>query len=308
MGFRNILLIGGTGLLGQALLESCPKDKIIWSSHLRDIPEEYSSYRMRRLDITDREETLRIVDEIRPEVVVHLAGIGSVDFAEKNQHKAWNVNVVGTQNVIEACRQLNVKLVFISSNAVFDGQHPPYDEESVRKPVNYYGQLKVEAENAVRSSGLDHAIVRPIMMYGWHPSQARENPVTMWIRLLKEGNTVKVVKDRFWQPLYVEDCSNLIWRILDKGTPGVYNISGPERLSLFDFALLTATVFDLDPTLIEPVASDYFPTIAPRPGDTSFTIEKVRRELGIEPMGIIEALERMKQIRISGRSISNENH
>jgi dTDP-4-dehydrorhamnose reductase len=308
MGRKIVLVLGGTGLLGKALVESCPKDVEVCATHLRDLPAEFLSSRLTRLDVTDREETLRVFEEVRPDAVVHLAGVGSVDFAEQNQCAAWGVNVGGTQHVIEACRRLGAKLIFVSSNAVFDGHCPPYDEKAVRRPVNYYGQLKVEAEDAVRSSGLHHAVVRAILMYGWHYSHARENPATMWIRLLREGKSVKVVNDRYWQPLYVEDCANLIWRILEKDKTGVFNISGPDRLSLFEFALHTAKVFDLDSTLIEPVPSDYFPTIAPRPEDTSFVVEKIRKELGIEPVGIAAGLERMKKIRISGRSVPNEIH
>ena len=294
---RTVLILGGTGLLGKTLMGSCPKDITLWATHLRDLPAGFTSHHLRRLDVTNKEETQMLFQEIQPSVVVHLAGVGSVDYAEKNQREAWNINVQGTQHVIEACRGLGAKLIHVSSNAVFDGDHPPYHEDSVRRPVNYYGQLKVESEDAVTSSGLDYAIVRAILMYGWHYSHARVNPVAMWLRLIGAGKPVKVVNDRYWQPLYVEDCANLIWKLIEKDKSGIYNIAGPERITLFEFALKVADVFGLDSALIEPVPSSYFPAIAPRPFDTSFKIDKIREEMGIDPVGVCFGLERMKQTK-----------
>lgn len=297
MARKTILVVGGTGLLGKALVESCPKNVRICATHLRDLPAIILDGRLTRLDVMDSKETLTLFQEKRPDVVVHLAGVGSVDFAEKNQREARAINVGGIHHVIDACHQFGVRLIYVSSNAVFDGKSPPYDEEAARRPVNYYGQLKVEAEDVVRRSGLEYAIVRAILMYGWHYPHARENPVTMWIRLLENGKPVKVVNDRFWQPLYVEDCAKLIWKMLDENKLGIYNISGPERLSLFEFALQTANVFGLPADLIEAGPSSDFPTIAPRPIDTSFRLDKIQKELGIQPMGIVAGLERMKAVR-----------
>jgi len=308
MAKRIILILGGTGLLGKALMESCPKDVTLYATHLRNLPAGFPHNPLRRLDVTNREQTQRLFHEIQPDAVVHLAGVGSVDFAEKNQRDAWVINVQGTQHVVEACGIFGSKLIYLSSNAIFDGECPPYHEASVRQPVNYYGHLKVEAEDAVQSSGLEYATVRAILMYGWHYPHARENPVTMWIRLLRDGKPVKVVNDRYWKPLYVEDCANLIWTILKKGKTGTYNIAGPDRMTLFEFALQAAQVFGLDSTLIEPVPTNYFPTIAPRPFDTSFLTDKIQAELGIQPVGVSVGLERMRLNRPCKETSSDETN
>jgi len=295
MATKKVLVLGATGLLGKALVESCPENVTLCATHLRDLPAEFPlSNKMDRLDITSRDDTLRLFQKTRPDVVVHLAGVGSVDFAEKNRQDAWGINVQGTQHIIDACRNIGARLVYLSSNAVFDGNKPPYHEESAMYPVNYYGQLKVEAENAVRASGLDYAIVRPMLMYGWNYPHARENPVTIWIRLLTEDKPIKVVNDHYWQPLYVGDCAELIWNVIENDKVGVYNISGPERITLFEFALQFVQVFGFDSDLVEPVPSSYFPTIAPRPVDTSFVIDKIRIKLGIQPVPVAVGLEQMK--------------
>ena len=113
---KTVLILCGTGLLGKALRESSPGDAEACSTHLRDLPKDFSLDRLVRLDVTDRESTIRLFQEIRPRAVVHLAGVGSVDFAEKNQRDAWAINVWGTLHVIDACRQFGVRLIYVSYN------------------------------------------------------------------------------------------------------------------------------------------------------------------------------------------------
>ena len=297
MALKKILVTGGTGLLGRALVESCPDGFEICITHIRESSHHQVPFLTARMDVTEKKQVIEVFERTRPEVVIHMAGVGSVDFAEKNQSLAWTINVGGTQNVIEACRQFGVKLIYISSNAVFSGEHPPYKEESPRLPVNYYGRLKVEAENLVQSNGLEYSIVRPILMYGWHYAEARPNPVTTWLHSLENHLPVKVVTDRFSQPLFVEDWAIALWQIIDKNRTGVYHLSGSDRLSLYEFALQTAEIFCLEKGLLEGVPSSYFPEIAPRPVDTSFSTLKAQAELQIHFRGTLAGLRRMQATR-----------
>ncbi|MFH1226419.1 MAG: NAD(P)-dependent oxidoreductase [Planctomycetota bacterium] len=295
MAVKRVLITGGTGILGKALMEDCPAGIQVFTTYIRDCWGRDLPCPARKLDITNRKDTLRAISEwARPDVVIHAAGIGNVDFAENNRTVARKIIVGGTANVIAACRRNDVKLIYISSNAVFDGGHPPYAEDSERLPVNYYGRLKVQAEDLVMNSGLKYAIVRAILMYGWHFPYSRSNPVTHWLRLLSEGKPVNVVTDRYSQPLFAEDCAKIIWEIVKKDKGGIYHVSGADRLSLFDFAKKTAEIFGFDKRLIKPVASSYFPELAPRPVDTSFLTAKIKKEMKTRPRGIKEGLQRMK--------------
>ena len=292
---KRILITGGTGLLGKTLIEQTPANFYVHATNCRPETQSLLSCPSSSLDITNQREVERVFEEARPEVVVHAAGAGNVDFAEHNREEAWQINVGGTKHIVEACRRSGSKLIFLSTNAIFDGENPPYDEESKRCPINYYGQLKVEAEDVVTNSAIESAIVRPILMYGWNHSLGRKNPVTIWLDALASGKPVKVVNDRFWQPLFVEDCAEVVWRLIETGKHGIYHVASPNRLSLFDFALETAHVFGLSNQTIEPVPSSFFPTIAPRPVDTSFRTDKIQSELGVYPSATYAGLERMKR-------------
>lgn len=295
MALKRVLITGGTGLLGKALMENCPAHIQVFVTYLRDCWNSELPCPGRQLDIANKGNTLRTITEWAcPDVIIHAAGIGNVDFAENNRSIAWSINVGGTSNIIDVCQNGNIKLIYISTNAVFDGGKPPYAEDSERLPVNYYGRLKVEAEDLVLKSGLKYSIVRPILMYGWHFHQGRRNPVTNWIRLLSEGKTINVVNDRYSQPLLADDCAKIIWEIVNKDKIGIYHVSGADRVTLFEFATKTADIFGLDEQRIEAVPSSYFAEIAPRPVDTSFSTIKIKREISVHPRGVEEGLKYMK--------------
>jgi len=297
MARSTILVTGGTGLLGKALAASVPPEVDPCWTHLRNLPAGVAPTRFTPLDVAVRESVFRLFAELRPAAVVHAAAMGNVDFAEQHREVAWQANVGGTQNIVDACRDYGARLIYLSSNAVFDGDHPPYDEVSPRHPVNSYGRLKVEAEDLVLASGLSWSLIRPILMYGWPYPHGRDNPVTTWIRQLGAGQPVKAVDDRYWQPLYVGDCATLVWRLLQRRCEGVFHIAGPERLTMEEFARQTARVFYLDERLIQPVHSDFFPALAPRPVDTSFVLTKLQREVGLQTLAPAVALTAMKATR-----------
>jgi len=162
---------------------------------------------------------------------------------------------------------------------VFDGRTPFYTETDLVNPINYYGQLKVEAENIVKGSNIPWAIVRPILMYGWPYPGERDNPVVWWVRSLGNGKPIKVVDNVFSKPLPAWSCAEVIWAVLQQNRSGIYHAAGRAHVSLYEFALQTAEVFGLDGNLITPVPDSYFPEIAPRPRDTSFDTTKMKQGL-----------------------------
>jgi dTDP-4-dehydrorhamnose reductase len=298
MAMTRILLTGGTGLLGKSLLEISPLDFELFATYYPDRSLTGLDPRVLHLmDVRDPAQVKAVFDEVRPDVVIHTASIGNVDYAEKHRQEARDVNVGGTLNMLAGCARGHAKMIFISSNAVFDGEHPPYAEDDRVCPVNHYGQLKVEGEQIVAQSGVVSAIVRPILMYGWPYPGERANPVTWWVSSLEQGKPIKVVDDVHSSPLLALNCAEAIWAIVRGGHTGTYHAAGAEHVTLHQFALETARVFDLDERLIEPVPSSYFPEIAPRPRDTSFKTDRMAKQLRVMPIGIREGLLYLKRTR-----------
>lgn len=292
---NRVLITGGTGLLGVALQKTAPANMEGYAIYFpeRSLAEPLP-FPIRAADVTDRIQMKSIFEWAKPDVVIHTAAIGSVDFAERNREQTRKVNVEGTEVVIDLCHDFQSRLIYISSNAVFDGRTPFYSETDPVNPINYYGILKVEAENIVRNSNLSWSIVRPILMYGWPYPGERDNPVVWWVRSLTEGKHIKVVDNVFNKPIPAWSCAKVVWTIIRQNNTGIYHAAGRDHVSLYQFALQTADVFGLDSSLIEPVPDSYFPEIAPRPQDTSFDTTKMENELAVEAVGTREGLMLMK--------------
>ena len=250
--------------------------------------------RYRKLDIKDREGYVCLFEEFQPEVVIHTAGVGSPDFADKNKIETWEINVVGTQNIVDCCERFNSKFIYISSNGIYDGENAPYTEEDNPLPINYYGQIKLEGEKVAKKAKITCAIVRPILMYGWNNAFERMNIITLALQKLEKNEVFYVYEDVFCNPLFTEQCAEAIWRIIQKEIYGIYNIAGNDILSTYQFVKIAAGIFGLDTTLVKPVQQGFFKDLVKRPRDTSYNIAKMKNILGLEPLSVETGLKIMK--------------
>ena len=228
------------------------------------------------------------------DAVVHAAGIASVDYVETHYAESLESNIVGTLNVTSACRRADAHLIYVSTNAVFDGKKPPYRETDPVNPVNKYGRLKVDCERLVQETLKHLTIVRPILMYGWKHAVTRPNPATWIYEKLMRGEAVSMVTDVHENPLYNISCGHALWATIAKRPAGIFHLAGRDSVDRYQFALAVASAFGLDQSLVKPVTSKAFPGIAARPKNTTFVTTRMARELGVKPMGLREGLAAMK--------------
>jgi len=292
----RVLLTGGSGLLGSEFLRQAPPGWDIAVAVHRNSPLTRTGPRQSTvpLDITNREQVKEAIAAIRPEAVVHLGSIGSLDQCKDNPAQAHLVNVEGTRNLLEFSAPYAPQFVFSSTMYVFDGQNPPYDEEATPNPVNYYAETKLEAEALVSAMSSRPLILRPMVMYGWHAPAQRKNWVTWLMDKLRKGEAVKVVDDVYNNYLWVGDGAKAIHEALNKDLHGIFHLGGPEVANRYDFSKKIAETFGLPEELIGRVSSEHFSSLAQRPGNTACSVQKMREILGIEPLGIEEGLRAMK--------------
>lgn len=294
----KVLLTGSTGLLGLSLLRNRPAGLDVCAGYY-NFPEEsligFAGVRYVPLDIQKADEVSGVCEAVSPDIVVHTASIGNVDYCEKHRAQAWEVNVEGSRRIIEACKRVGAALLFTSSNAVFDGEHPPYAEDDAPNPIDYYGKTKQQTELDIAGSGLEYAIARLMTMYGWNHPRERSNPVTWQIEKLIKGEKVNIVDDIFNNHLFAGNAASAIWAIVGKQRRGIYHLAGGEIISRYGLALKVAQVFGLDRDLIQPVPSSFFSGIAPRPKNTSYAIGKMERELSVRAVSVNEGLSLMKK-------------
>jgi len=294
----KIIITGGTGLLGKALIESRANDDEIVATYLGNYAmEDCEGVKYLKLDILDLEGHISIFRDFKPEVAIHTSSIGSPDYAETHKDITWSINVNGTNNMVELCNRFSAKLIYISSNGIYDGNNAPYGEDDIADPINYYGKTKLEGENCTKKAKSEYAIVRPMLMYGWNNDVERNNIVTMSLAKLKNGEKVYAYEDVFCNPLLSNECAKAIWKIIEKKMTGSFNIAGAERVSIFDLIKKTANAFGLDYKLVNPVRQGYFNELVKRPIDTSYNTRKMETILKIKPLSLNEGLDLMKTVK-----------
>lgn len=292
----KILITGGGGLLGTALVRSMPTNFEVGATFRSALPtqptDHFDPY---QLDICDRDTLMDIVHRVHPDWIIHTASIGNVDYCEQHQDESWQVNVVGTQHVIEACTSCHIRLIYTSSNAVFDGDHAPYSEEDPTNPKHHYGKTKLASERLIQESGLDATIIRPMMMYGWNTPPQRSNPVTWMLSELSQHKALRLFDDVYGNPLLVSQCADAIWICVRDQHYGFFHIAGKDRVSVYELGQAVALVFEYDASLLQPVSRDALPQLVHRPTDTTYRTDKMETVLGLMPLSLLECLQQMKE-------------
>lgn len=293
---QTILLTGSTGLLAKGMIETKPEGIEVVGIHLRNYPVD-DGHRVSHhvVDLLNAASVEALFERYRFQCVVHAAGIGNVDYVETHPEEGMASNLHATMNIVHACRSHGIHLVYISTNAVFDGDHAPYSEQSSPNPINRYGRIKLDCEKYVADHLDACTILRPILMYGWHYPDSRMNPVTWLIERFRKGDSVHMVHDVYENPLYNIQCGEILWRCVEEKPYGIIHAAGGEIVNRYEFALGVAEIFGYPKRLVEAVDSSYFPAIAPRPLNTSFDTSLLERKWGIHLLTVREGLQSMRE-------------
>ena len=248
----RVLVIGGSGFIGRYLVRRLggnPGCEVSVTYLSRPPASDGNSWR--RLEIPNAETLEGVFLDCRPEVVVHLAAMADVSAAERDPQRAWAVNVDGTAEIVQLCRRYAARLVFVSTEYVFDGQRGPYSEDATPSPTTQYGRTKWEAEREVGALGDQGCVVRTSIVYGW-PLQGHRNFVPMLVKRLRSGQAYHAPTSVMRSPVYVEHLIKGIARLVNGNYPGVHHIAGRDWVSMYDFAMAVAKTFDLDQELVKP--------------------------------------------------------
>jgi dTDP-4-dehydrorhamnose reductase len=287
---EKLIVTGASGLLGSKIVELASEDY--------EVTPLYNTKQLHpnsfKLDITDPKRVLSLFNELKPKIVIHTASETNVDKCETEKEHARKINVEGTRNIALACSKANAKLVYISTDYVFDGEKGLYIEENKPNPINYYGFTKLEGEKQVVQRCKNYAILRTSVLYGWHPW--KQNFATWTINQLKPNKEITVVKDHYNTPTLADNLAEMVLEAVQKDLRGLYHASGSQRISRYEFAQQIAKIFNLDQNLIKPIKMSRLTAwIAKRPKDSSLNTDKIQKQLKTKPLNITEGLNRMKK-------------
>jgi dTDP-4-dehydrorhamnose reductase len=243
------------------------------------------------LDITVSDEVRAMMDQARPDVVIHAAAMSRPDECDVNRDRCAIVNAMATKTVLAATKMLDndAHFIYISSDFVL-GDDGPHSEDALTKPLNYYGMTKLAGERVMEDCGMKYSIVRPVFLYGeiW---DGMRPTFLHWVKdNLEAGNKIKVVTDQRRMPTYARDACKGIASIIERGKTGIFHLAGEETLSPYAMAVQVAGMFSLDATLIEPVTADTFKEPVRRPRTGGLLIDKAKRELDYRPISFAEGL------------------
>lgn len=241
------------------------------------------------MDITEYEQVVSVITEAKVDAVIHCAAYTAVDAAEDNEDLCHNVNVEGTRNIAKVCKALDIKMIYISTDYVFNGLgHEPWKPDSVRNPLNIYGQTKYEGELAVEELVEKYFIVRISWVFGVNG----KNFVKTMLNLGKAKGAVSVVNDQFGSPTYTYDLARLLVDMVLSHKYGVYHATNEGICSWYEFACEIFKVAGLEEVKVTPVHSSAFPAKAKRPSNSRMCKDKLD-EMGFERLPRWEdALER----------------
>lgn len=295
----RILITGSNGLLGQKLvgaLRSDPDVELIATSRGPDRSPDALGGRYQALDITSKEEVDRVFDDTRPDAVIHGAAMTNVDACETDPETCRLQNITATQHLVDAAKRHGSHFIFVSTDFIFDGLDGPYREDDAAAPLSVYGHSKLEGERIVLHAGLERwAIARTIIVYGIAPGLSRSN-VVLWAKsALEKGQPIKVVDDQWRMPTLAEDLADGCIRIAKRSATGIFNLSGPDGMSILELVQRVGAFFKLDASVVSPVSSDSLGQPARRPPKTGFILDKARRELGYAPRGFEDGLAVLRE-------------
>lgn len=257
----RVLVTGVKGQLGYDVVNECEKRGI-----------EAVGVDVEEMDITDAEAVDRVITQSHVDAVIHCAAYTAVDAAEDNAEICRKVNAQGTENIAKVCRKLDLKMIYISTDYVFDGMgERPWQPDDARHPLNVYGQTKYEGELAVEQNLDKYFIVRIAWVFGVNG----KNFIKTMLRLGEERGAASVVNDQVGSPTYTYDLAVLLVDMVQTDKYGRYHATNEGLCSWYEFACEIFRQAGMDQVKVTPVDSSAFPAKAKRPSNSRMSKDKL---------------------------------
>ncbi len=281
VAIMKVLVTGVKGQLGHDVMNELAKRGL--DSVGVDIDE---------MDVTDRVSVGKVIREAAPDAVIHCAAYTAVDAAEENEELCRRVNAGGPRNIAEVCRELDIKMLYISTDYVFSGEgERPWEPEDERAPQSVYGRTKCEGEIAVQELLEKYFIVRIAWAFGVNGN----NFVKTMLKLSANHDTLRVVSDQYGSPTYTYDLARLLVDMILTEKYGVYHATNEGICSWYEFACAIFREAGISVNVV-PVTTEEYGARAKRPVNSRMSKEKLT-EAGFERLpGWQDALKRYLQV------------
>jgi len=277
---KKILITGISGFVGHHFIGKSQPNRQLFGTYNQH-PVQFVDITSYPLNITDTAAFITLIEEIKPDTVIHLAALSNPNYCENHPENCQEVNSAATFHLITACQQRDIHFIFASTDLVFDGKKAPYTEKDAANGIMTYGMDKAKTEHlAALMYPNKVTIARLPLQYGW--CETAPNFLTNWVKALKSGDAIKAFTDEYRTAAWAGDVVDGLLLLADQEAKGIWHLGGPERQSRYDFAVELAKVLEVEPALVIPVLQKDINMAAARPADVSLISEKANK-IGYTP-------------------------
>jgi len=301
---KRLLITGANGFVAGSVLRQAGEQWQVHALSRGAPPARLDNVRWHRCEPAQTDELARCFRDIRPDAVIHAAALADIDFCQTHPALAQAVNVDFTRRLAELCADSGARLVFCSTDTVFDGEHAPYDEDARPQPVNVYARTKVEAERCVAQLGRQGLIARLALVVGLPVLGAGNSFLARMLTALRQGRPLTVPAEEVRTPVDVLTAGRALLELAAGDLAGVIHLAGHDRLNRLQMGRRIAAHFGCAPDLIQPratgngangAAAPAGERRAPRPRDVSLDNAKACATLRTPMRTFDEALALMRQ-------------
>ncbi len=285
---KKLLITGGSGFVGGHVVNLAAGK---WEVHAtyHDAPFTFPGVHTFPLDLADESETENTFGKIGPDVVIHTAARSNMDLSQTDPDRTFAINEKATRVIARLSRNMGFRLVFTSTDMVFDGEKGRYRENDVANPISVYGEAKWKAEEAIRDTAENYAIARVALVYGT-PVTGSNSFSEKIMEKLRQGMEVPLFTDQIRSPILVETLAEALLELAESDYRGAIHLGGEDRVDRYTFGLFLCDIAGLSRFMLKPVVMSDMTQTAPRPRDTSFDISLAKKILKTRFLGYREGL------------------
>lgn len=293
-GGKRLLVIGGSSFIGHAYLKTYGSKYKVRYTYFRNqirIPNAWG----RKIDIRNEPRLCELFTEFRPDIVLHCAGMTSLKECEKDWQKTYDVNVRATGDIRSLCNEVGARLIYLSTDMVFDGERRMYEETDDTFPRSRYGKSKQMAEELVYGAGsTNNTVLRLSLVYGLAYGQSRG--FLGWMQdAMSTGKPLTLFTDEIRSPVFLEDLVEIIEEVISEDIAGLFHIGAPEPVDRYNFGLRFAQVFGYNPACIRAASINEYTEKPPRPRNLSLNTARAQKRFKTRLCDVEAGLRRMRE-------------
>jgi dTDP-4-dehydrorhamnose reductase len=292
---KRLLVTGYGGFVAGSVVKQARPEWDVTALSRKLVSDGRDDIRTLQLDIREAGQLRHVFESWRPTALIHAAAVANIDYCQSHQEEALAVNAEATRHLAELCRQHGARMVFCSTDSIFEGQRGMYVESDAPHPLNYYAETKVHAEQIVLAE-LENAVVARLSLVMGFPLIGGGNSfMSNMLASFREGVPVTMPENEIRTPIDVITLGQALLELAASRFRGILHLAGNTRINRYDMGIQIATRLGFAPELVRPTNSNAIPGRAPRPNDASLDNSQARHVLKSPLLNLADGLDLVLQ-------------